>query len=172
MAKRGRKKKAATKETETSAAETVTAPAVTETRQRGRKSQYSDEQRAAFVTAIKNGRAAKAPWNEILDAVKTQGYKGSLQYLQKMGSTSGAVKAGGKRGRPKGSKNVARPTAKHGRPAGSGKRGRPKELTARNGARLGDIESIVEKMVSEKISAAMARAVATLEEAASLLRKL
>ena len=87
MAKRGRKKKAATKE---SAAETVTAPAVSKApKHRGRKSQYSDDERRAFLTTVRNGRDNDVPWNEIYEAVKTDGFKGSLPYLMKMAATAG-----------------------------------------------------------------------------------
>jgi len=172
MAKRGRKSKSA-KAAEIAAAETMTAPAVTEIKQRGRQSQYSDEQKQAFLDAIKNGRRAGASWAEIFDAAKTQGFKGGLPYLKQMGLKSGAVSAK-KRGRPTGSKNAGtKVTAKRGRPVGSGKRGRPAGSGgASNGASLGDIESIVARMVKERVAAKMAKAVQALQGAAESLRSL
>ena len=168
MAKRGRKKKAAT---ETSAAETVTAPAVaTGSKLRGRKSQYSDDERRAFLTTVRNGRDNDVPWNEIYEAVKTNGFKGSLPYLMKIaamaggtGSKKGKVKKiPVKRGRPKGGRNVKRNEYKTG---GNGK--------LRNSATgLQGIKAIVEAMVEERLSAAMQRAVASLETASKALKNL
>jgi hypothetical protein len=164
MAKRGRKKKVTAPESEK--AESVATPAVeagkAEPKHRGRKSQYSEEQKKAFVDAVKNGRKADASWAEILDAAKTQGFKGSLPYLKKMAATGGAIKSGGRRGRPKGSKNAV----KRGRPAGSTVR------VASNGANLSDIEAIVSRMVEERVAVAMKRAVTTLERATKELQNL
>ena len=167
MAKRGRKAIA----TQVAAAETETAPVVaTKPKQRGRKSQYSDDERRAFLTTVRNGSNNDVPWNEIYEAVKTNGFKGSLPYLMKMAAMAGG--AGGKkgkikkiplkRGRPKGSRNLKRKEYKAG---GNGK--------LRNSATgLQGIKAIVEAVVEERLSAAMARAVATLEKATDELRKL
>jgi hypothetical protein len=137
---------------------------------RGRKSQYSDDERKAFLTTVRNGRDNDVPWNEIYEAVKTNGFKGSLPYLMKMAATAGGAgskkgkikKIPVKRGRPKGSRNVKRNEYKAG---GNGK--------LRNSATgLQGVNAIVEAMVEERLSAAMAKAVSVLEKTTTELRKL
>ena len=164
MSKRGSKKKVTAPESEKAESEATPAVAAekSEPKQRGRKSQYSEEEKKAFLDAVKNGKKVDLSWAEILDAAKTQGFKGSLQYLQKMAAAGGVIKSGSRRGRPKGSKNAA----KRGRPAGSTVR------AARNGANLADIEGIVSRMVEERVAVAMKRAVTTLERAAKELQNL
>jgi hypothetical protein len=166
MAKRGRKAKPA----QIAAAETVTEPAgTTKTKQRGRKSQYSDDERKAFLTSVRNGRDNDVPWNEIYEAVKINGFKGSLPYLMKMAATAGGAgskrgkikKIPVKRGRPKGSRNVKR---KEYRAGDTGK------LTGVAG--LQGVNAIVEAMVEERLLSAMTKAVAALERATDKLRKL
>jgi hypothetical protein len=148
-------------------------------KQRGRQSQYSDEQKSAFIDAVKNGRKADASWSEILEATKTQGYKGSLPYLKilaakggalntrrdklrktlkslpylkKMGMYTGFETEPKKRGRPKGSKNA--------------------KSAASNGAGLGDIERIVAGMVETRVKASIGQAIKALETAARELQSL
>lgn len=167
MAKRGRKKKASTSKPKEEESTPVVAEGTqkAEPKQRGRKSSYTEEQKIGFLDAIKNGRKADAPWSEIFDAVKTQGFKGGLPYLQKMAADAGMIKTRGRKGRPKGSKNAPK-TRGPGRPKGSMKR------TTKSGASLGDIESIVAKMVEDRVSAVMTRAVEMLERTTDELRNL
>ena len=161
MAKRGRKKKVATKDTEASAAETVTAPAVTESKSRGRKSQYDAETKAAIIKATADARSAGKTWAEALEAAKGAGYKGSLPYLMKTAQTSGTVKVRRRRRRKAGPLTVAKPGP-----------GRPAKAPGLNGTGLGAIDRIVEQMVESRVSVAMKRAITTLEKAATELRSL
>jgi hypothetical protein len=149
MAKRGRKPKAADT---VAAAETVTAPAVAvETRQRGRKSQYSDEQKKTFIKTVKNGRKADLSWNQILEATKTQGFKGGLPYLKQMALKAGAIRAG-----------TARRASFKGR-----------VRTKSSGVvGLHGVNAIVEAMVEARLSAAMKKAVAALKRATDQLQQL
>lgn len=153
MAKRGRKKKSE------STAETVPA----EPKQRGRKSQYDEETKAKILKATADARKAGMTWDDALVAAKASGFKGTLPYLMKMARDSGAVKIRAKkRGRPAG-----KSAAKRGP-------GRPAKVKVSLGASasLGDIEKIVAGMVESRVSAAIHRAVATLERTAAELRKL
>ena len=151
MAKRGRKSKT----------ETDTSDAVAEPKQRGRKSQYDAETKAAIIKATAEARSAGKTWADALDAAKSAGYNGSLPYLMKTAQSSGAVKVRRRRRRKAGPLAIA-------------KRGprRPAKKVALSGAGLGGIDKIVEQMVESRVSAAMKRAVMTLEKAAAKLRSL
>ena len=64
MAKRGRKKKQQSAE-----------PASTEPRQRGRKSQYDAETKAAILKACADARKAGMTWGDALDASRAAGFR-------------------------------------------------------------------------------------------------
>ena len=138
-----------------------------------RPSPYTATQKAAILDAVKTGRKTGKKWPEILEAAKSEGFKSSLQYLMKFARASGAVRrrrgsaaaaaspANRKPGRPKGSKNAVKRGP-----------GRPKSVVSSKGAGLSGIEAIVERMVEQRVSATVARAVKALEAAAGELRKL
>jgi len=140
-----------------------------------RPSPYTDAQKSAIIEAVKSGRKDGKKWPEILRAATESGFKGGLQYLKQFARAAGAVRrrrsakpgkvapavaAKKKPGRPKGSKNAS-------------KRGPSRTKAAAigvNGAGLSGIEAIVERMVEERVGAAVARAVKALEAAAGELR--
>jgi hypothetical protein len=137
-----------------------------------RPSPYTAAQKAAILEAVKTGRKAGKKWPEILAAATEAGYKGGLQYLMKFAHMGGAVRRR-RRGKP-----AAAAKGKPGRPKGSKKAvkrgpGRPRAITvAVNGAGLAGIEAIVERMVEQRVRAAVARAVKALEGAAKELQSL
>ena len=128
-----------------------------------RPSPYSESQKATILEAVKSARKT-GTWGDALKAAHASGFKGGLPYLQKFaggGKRRGKLKAsktGGKLGRPKGSKNVV----KRGMPA----RG------AVAGAGLGQIDAVVRRMVEERVSISIGRAVKALEVAAAELKAL
>ena len=135
-----------------------------------RPSPYTDAQKAAILDAVKTARKT-GTWPDALKAAEGAGFKGGLQYLMKF--VSGGAK---RRGRKAAAKTVSAKGKKLGRPKGSKnavKRGpgRPKASGAA-GAGLGAIDSIVEKMVEQRVAAAMDRAVKALETAAAELKAL
>ena len=136
-------------------------PTASEPKQRGRKSQYDPETKAAIIKATADARSAGKTWADALDAAKSAGFKGSLPYLMKTAQTSGAVKVRRMRRRKAGALTSAK-----------GKPGRPAKKVGLNGSGLGAIDTIVEQMVESRVSAAMKRAVVTLEKAAAELRSL
>ena len=140
-----------------------------------RPSPYTDKQKSAILDAVKSGRKAGKKWPEILETAKSEGFKGSLQYLMKFAHKGGAV-----RRRRKSSVAVAKPATmakrKPGRPKGSTSAvrrgsGRPKvAAVVGNGAGLAGIEAIVKWMVEQRVRATVARAVRVLEVAKGELR--
>ena len=164
MANRAKKKTAAKTEKAVKPAATTAPDATTTTestaapKQRGRKSPYDAETKAAILKAAADARGAGKSWAEALDAAKAAGYKGSLQYLVKMARGSGAVKVKGRRKRQNASVAPAVKKAK-------GKPGRPAKVARANnaGAGLGDIEKIVAAMVEARVGAAVNQAIAALE---------
>src|SRR5476651_784434 len=135
MAKRGRKNKAAkAKKAIEPASAAVIEPTTAAPKQRGRKSPYDAETKAAILKAAADARGAGKSWADALDAAKAVGYKGSLQYLMKTARDSGAVKVKARRKRRKTSAAPAVKVAKRGP-------GRPaKVAAAANAAGFGDIE--------------------------------
>jgi len=142
-----------------------------------RPSPYTEAQKAAILEAVKTARKT-GTWPDALKAAEGAGFKGGLQYLMKFvggGSkrrkakavtkaapaAKAAPKAGKKLGRPKGSKNAI----KHGP-------GRPKASVSVKGAGLGAIDSIVSKMVEQRVAVAISKAVASLEHAAKALKSI
>jgi len=160
MAKRGRKKKMELTDAANDVGAEPASKPTTAPKKRGKKSQYSDTEKAAFIEAVKNGRKAEASWSEILDAAKAQGFKSSLAYLKQLATSSGAVKRRNRGGRPKGSKNVLKAI-------------KAKGVTPKlNGADLDAIEGIISKMVVEKLESKIRIAVGVLEDATTALRQL
>ena len=168
MAKRGRKKKTAKAiEAAEPASAVATEPTTAAPKQRGRKSPYDAETKAAILKAAADARGAGKSWADALKAAQAAGYKGSLQYLMKTARDSGAVKVKTRRKRRKTSAVAAVKVAKRGP-------GRPAKVAtvAHAGAGLGDIEKIVAAMVEVRVAAAIGQAVAALETVAEDLRKL
>ena len=141
-----------------------------------RPSPYTDKQKAAILEAVKSSRKSGKKWPEVYEAAKAEGFKGGLPYLVKMSRAAGVVR--GRRGRkPVRSAAPVAAKRKPGRPKGSSKvatrrPGRPKGSVSTNGAGLSGIESIVKRMVEQRVNAAVSRAVAALETAARELHAL
>ena len=129
---------------------------------------YSPAAKAAIMRAAILARGT-GTWAEAHKAAKNAGYRGSVQGIVKMLRASNrkkhprkvAVKqAAVKRspGRPKGSV-IKRGS---GRPKGTGKRlGRPLKTVSVNG--MGSIQAVVDRIVRERVSAALDRAIAVLQ---------
>ena len=130
---------------------------------RGRKSPYSDEQKATFSKLISSGRKQGVKWDTLFKTAQESGFKGGLPYFKQMGATTKKAKPkktkGKKAGRPKGSKN-RQVTYK------------AKAVPKNAPASLHGIGAIVEQMVAEKLAAKISMAVAALEDAAAELKKL
>lgn len=142
-----------------------------------RLSPYTDAQKSAILEAVKSGRKAGKKWPEILEAAKAMGFKSGLPYLMQFARAARAIRrrrsatpdkaapevaAAKKPGRPKGSKNAVKRSP-----------GRPRPVTVSgNGAGLAGIEAIVERMVEERVGAAVAKAVTALEAAVGELKEL
>ena len=173
MAKRAKKiavaktAKAVEPSASTAPESTTTTESTAALKQRGRKSTYDAETKAAILKAAADERGAGKPWADALDAAKAVGYKGSLQYLMKMARDSGAVKVMARRKRRKTPALAAVKAAKRG-PA------RPAKAAAVTpaGVGLGDIEKIVASMVEARVGAAIGQAIAALENVIGELGKL
>jgi hypothetical protein len=122
---------------------------------------YSPAIKSKIMSAAIAARGAGKKWSEALQAAKAVGYRGSLQGIVKM------IRAGNRK------KIVRKPAAVKpavtkrgpGRPKGIGKRlGRPPMKTVSvNG--LGSIQAAVDRIVQERVNAALSRAIAVLETA-------
>jgi len=150
-------------------------PVNVDTKKRGKKSQYSDEQKKGFADLIESGRKQDVRWEEILSGAKGLGFKGSLVYLRtfapkgvlkkrrKLAAKSAPETIKGRGGRPKGSKNKVKGVAY--RPVGRGK------LTGLGNSLLG-INQIVAAMVDEQVATKIGKAFAILTSATEELKKL
>ena len=106
-----------------------------------RQSQYDEEQKSKIIRAAIAAKA-KGSWADALGAAKDEGYKGGLAYLVILVRGRGKPKRAKatKRGRPKGSLNVA------------GRR--------ESGRGLSEIDTIVQREVAARLKRAHAAAVA------------
>jgi hypothetical protein len=96
---------------------------------------YDDATRAAIVKAAREARQAGKKWRQALEAAKAVGYRGGVISL------IGLVRRGGK---------AAKKPGRPGKQAASG---------------LGTVQELIERLVKERVRAALARAIAELEKA-------
>jgi len=141
---------------------------------------YNPEMKSAILRAAIVARAARKKWADALQDAKEVGYEGSVQSLVKM------IRAGNNKKRPRRTVVAsapegpagpfAAPRRKSGRPKGSKnavKRAPERVISvAVNDADLAGIEAIVERMVEQRVGAAVAKAVKALGAAKYELRNL
>jgi hypothetical protein len=119
---------------------------------------YTAAMKSDIMSAAIAARGAGKKWTEALRAAVEKGYRGSLQGIVKM------IRASNRKKHSKPAAKVGRPKGKIGRPKGSGKRlGRP-SLKAVSVNGFGSIQAAVDRIVNERVSAALDRAIAALKE--------
>jgi hypothetical protein len=105
---------------------------------------YDDATKAAILKAAVEARAAGKTWPQALEDAKAAGYKGGVVSLMLY------VRAASKGKR------------KPGRPAK--KRGRPAKAAAAPAAQVGSIEALIDRIVEERVGAALEQAIAVLQK--------
>jgi hypothetical protein len=112
-----------------------------------KRNTYDPQTKAAILAAATEARAAGKPWSVAFSAAREAGYKGSLQGITHL--LMNAKKPAGKRGRKPGPKAAVKVTS-----------GRPLKVAAGTDS----IEAMVDKLVRERVSSILNKAIATLEE--------
>jgi hypothetical protein len=129
---------------------------------------YKPAVKAAIISAVQEARKAKKTWAEAYAAAKEAGFKGRVQNLMRMVKRAG-VEVSRRRGRKPGRKPIKAPTqAKRGpgRPP-KAKRGpgRPPKVKVGRPTGLGSVESMISKLVAQRVNGVLDNAIAVLQAA-------
>jgi hypothetical protein len=118
---------------------------------------YDPKTKAAIIEAATAARKSGKKWEQAFEAAKEAGYTGSVQALVKMMRAAGKVR--GRRGRKPGRKPAKAPVQVKRGP------GRPPKAKLGRPAGVGSIESMIAKLVRERVNGVLDKAIAVLKAA-------